>query len=247
MARNPRTERLTRAQRRVLERQQEKQAKIEARRKQASRVSPVALVGGALTALAILAILAYALLRNNASATSTAGATGLSDPSALHPNPSMLAVGTTAPNFSLHDVHGHRFSLGVYMGEPMVLEFFAVWCPICHAESPAMSRLTATYMPKGVHIWSILANPYGRDYETSGRTDLRVATASDLSWYARTYNVHHVQLIDPTFDVTNEFGAGSYPTIYVLDGDGVVRYAHSGIVSYAKLAAVLDRVRHQSL
>jgi peroxiredoxin len=156
-------------------------------------------------------------------------------------------VGTRAPNFTLRDVTGKPYSLHVYTGEPMVLEFFAVWCPVCHAEAPAMTRLTASYVPKGVHVWSILANGYGRDYETSGRTDLRPVDATDLSWYARTYNVHHPQLIDPTFDVTNEYGANSYPTIYILDSDGIIRYTNAGRVSYAALARSLDRVVHASI
>lgn len=244
MARNPRSVRLTRAQRRELEREQEKQHRAEVRRREPSQISPIAIWGGALTILVVLAILAYALIRNGSS-TSTPANGDLVDPNGLHPNSSLLAVGSKAPDFTLLDAKGKPYSLGVYMGEPMVLEFFAVWCPICHAEAPAMTKLTATYVPRNVHVWSVLANPYGRGYETSGRTDLRIADKADLSWYASTYKVNHPQLIDSTFSVTNQFGAGSYPTIYILDGYGVVRYAHTGNVSYATLSAALDRVIHQ--
>lgn len=195
-------------------------------------------LGVMLTMAIVIAILGYSLLRSN---TSTATATGLADPNALNPNPSLLAVGSKAPDFTLRDVAGRPFHLAAQRGHPVLLEFFATWCPVCQAEAPALAKVTLAYVPKNVQIWAILANPYGQDYESSGRTDLRLADRHDLSWYARTFKVSHPQLIDPSFATVNQYGAKSYPTIYVVNSKGIITFANSGREPYAVLAKELNK------
>lgn len=105
-----------------------------------------------------------------------------------------------------------------------------------------MARLTRAYDQRGVGIWAVLASPYGKNYDASGQTDLTLATRQDLNWYARRFNVHYSQLVDRTFQTVNEYGARYYPTIYVVDGKGIIRYAASGHQAYTTLAKPLDRV-----
>ena len=83
---------------------------------------------------------------------------------------------------------------------------------------------------------AILSSPYGRNYDTSGGTDLSGVSKSDVSWFISNFGVKHPTLIDPNFAMPNAYGAGSYPTIYVLDKNGVIRYADSGEQTYAQLA-----------
>lgn len=227
---------LTRAQRRAAERVQKRH---HARRNSrfAGRVPFVNLIGGAVTILVVLAAVVYGIVRSNAS-DATVG--GLTDPQALSPA-SSLSVGQQAPQFTLRDANGKVYNLAAQRGHPVVLEYFAVWCPVCQAEAPTMSRLTRDYTPKGVRVWSILANPYGKNYELSGRTDLSLATRSDLSWYATTFDVHHPQLVDPAFGTVNRYGAKVYPGIYVVNRQGKITFAGFGHQSFSKLSAVLDK------
>lgn len=227
----------TRAERRALER--EARHEQSRRDKQpAIRIPTGSLVGGALTILVVLGALIYGITRSNGS---TATPNGLTDPKALNPTSSLLAVGQKAPNFTLRDAFGEKYALAAQRGHPVVLEFFATWCPVCHGEAPIMAKLTKNYMPRGVQVWSVLANPYGKNYEDSGGSDLRLATRADLAWYARTYNVQHPQLIDPSFATVNRYGISAYPGLYVINGKGVVTFAAAGHQSYAKLVGVLDR------
>src|SRR5436305_11026867 len=112
---------LTRAQRRAAER-----ARPRARKTQPRRLSTSAIVGGVVTVLAVLAILVYAFARNTASG----GQKGLADPSALNPRTALLALGSQAPNFALQDASGRTYHLAAQRGHPVLLEFFAVWCPV---------------------------------------------------------------------------------------------------------------------
>jgi peroxiredoxin len=197
------------------------------------------LIGGIATILIVVAVMGYALIRSYTSG--SAGGQAVANANDLNPAASMLKVGSTAPNFTLRDVNGTAHTLAAQRGHPVLLEFFAVWCPHCQAEAPIMARLTQNYTPKGVRVWSILANPYGKNYEASGGTDLRPATKADLSWFASTFNVKHPQLIDPTFHVVNTYGINAYPGLYVVSPTGKITYVGSGNTSYATLAGQLNK------
>ena len=50
--------------------------------------------------------------------------------------PAALGVGADAPGFSLKDTEGETISLDSLQGKPVVIAFFAPWCPHCQDESP---------------------------------------------------------------------------------------------------------------
>jgi peroxiredoxin len=185
----------------------------------------------------MLMLVIYGIVRSDASTSSP----GLTDPNAFNPAPALLSAGQTAPDFTLQDANGKTYHLAAQRAHPVLLEFFAVWCPVCQAEAPTLARITSTYTSRGVRVWSILASPYGKNYDLSGRSDLRLADTSDLTWFARTFNVQHPQLIDPSFAVVNQYGIHAYPGLYVINGKGVITQATSGRESYAKLSRALDQ------
>jgi len=202
------------------------------------RFSSATIIGAALTIVVVLAIFIYGVIRVNPVGESPAA---LANASALNPAPTLLRVGQKAPDFTLRDAAGRSYSLASQRGHPVLLEFFAVWCPVCHAEAPTIARVTMEYVPQGVRVWSVLANPYGRNYDISSRTDLSPATRQDLNWYAQTYNVHHPQLVDPNFATVNRYGVNSYPGIYVVNEKGIITFAASGRQPASKLNAALDK------
>jgi len=153
----------------------------------------------------------------------------------------MLSQGSRAPDFTLRDTNGQAFRLSAQRGHSDLLEFFAVWCPVCQGEAPTIARITREYVPHGVRVWSILANPYGPNYELSGRSDLTLATTKDLGWYAQKFNVRHPQLIEPQFSVVNEYGIRAYPGQYVVGSRGIITHVASGREPYVTLSAALDK------
>ena len=165
---------------------------------------------------------------------------GLTNPNDLNPASSTLPIRSVAPDFSLTTVAGRRYRLSSLRGHPVLLEFIAVWCPHCQREAVVINRIHARYasgLGRGLVVLSILANPYGRNYETTGSR--RLADRGDVAWFQRTFHTREPILIDPTFATVNRYGAGSYPTIYILDGKGVVHYASQGEVSYETLATAV--------
>ena len=165
---------------------------------------------------------------------------GLVNANDLNPAPSPLSVGTKAPDFTLKTVDGKSYTLSSYKGKPVLLEFFAVWCPHCQAESKVLNQLDAAFGPHGLQTIAVLASPYGKNYDNSGGTDLTIATKSDINWFISNFKVTHLTLIDPTFATVNKYGASSYPTLYVLDKNGIIRFANTGEQPYNAMATVIQ-------
>ena len=165
---------------------------------------------------------------------SSAGGPAITDgPSNVNPA-AMLTVGAKAPDFTLPTVDGKQYHLAQFRGHPVLLEFFAVWCPHCQAMSSKLNQLDQDFKGQGLQTLAVLANPYGKDYESSG--DTRAVDKADITWFETTYNVQHPTLVDKHWTTVNAYGANSYPTLYVLDKNGIVRYANTGEHPYAELA-----------
>ncbi len=60
-----------------------------------------------------------------------------------------LPIGTRAPAAQLQDLEGKSVDLGQYVGKrPVLLEFWATWCPLCKALEPSLKAAHAKYGDK---------------------------------------------------------------------------------------------------
>ena len=61
-------------------------------------------------------------------------------------------VGNFAPEVSLENLKGDRVSLSSLRGQPVLLNFWATWCPPCRAEMPALDSISYRYKLKGLVV-----------------------------------------------------------------------------------------------
>jgi len=65
---------------------------------------------------------------------------------------SAIEIGKNAPDFTLTDINGKKFTLLDCKGEVIILDFFADWCPPCRQEIPDFIKLQDTYSAKGFTV-----------------------------------------------------------------------------------------------
>ncbi len=72
----------------------------------------------------------------------------------VDPDYPKLAVGSTAPGFTLQTVAGRKISLKDFSGRSVLVEFWAPWCPGCRLSASTVNKITAEKGPKGLNtIW----------------------------------------------------------------------------------------------
>jgi peroxiredoxin len=129
-----------------------------------------------------------------------------------------LPVGTPAPDFTLRDANNEAVSLQQFRGSPVVLIFYPLdWSPTCsdqlslyQSELPEFERYGAKLV--AISVDSIYS--HGAWAAVRGITYPLLADFEPKGGVARKYNVWRP-------------GDGfSERAMYVLDKDGVIRYAH---------------------
>ncbi len=196
------------------------------------------LLGGGTTALLAVILLGALLLAHPWSSSSSlvdSNASALNDLS--NPKLPLIATGSTAPDFSLKTTDGKSYTLSSLRGKVVMLEFFAVWCPHCQAMAPIIDGVNKQF--PNAQTLSILASPYDRYHDLTGSTG--TVQQSDIDYFENTFHVNNPILIDPEFTTVLKYGANSYPTIYILNKQGVVTYSSVSEVSAATLAAALKK------
>jgi peroxiredoxin len=152
----------------------------------------------------------------------------------------VLAVGTAAPEFNLRDTEGEAISLESLAGKPVIIAFFAPWCPHCQDEAPRLNEIHALYGDR-VHIVSISATPFGKDYDGRTKPDPLI-TIDDLIWFQEEFEVTYPLLFDPSIQVATAYQIGSFPTTYFLDADHRVVEVFEGVRELPQYQRVLDGI-----
>jgi thiol-disulfide isomerase/thioredoxin len=152
--------------------------------------------------------------------------------------------GKPAPPLEEKDWLGPKpASLAALRGHPVLLFFWAHWCPDCKAEAPVLAALKNTYGPKGL----VLVGPtrlYG--YAAGGE---EAAPAAEKQYIEQVRRQHYAALADMPVPVGAAnfltYGASTTPTVILIDARGVVRFYHPGAVSEQELSARIQALLAQ--
>lgn len=119
-------------------------------------------------------------------------------------------VGKEAPAFSLTDTAGKVHNLSDYKGKIVVIHYQAVQCPWDIAYQPQLNQIATDYVAKGVVFIGINSN----------KTEPMDMLTKDVSKKAIPYPV----VKDPGNKVADAYGATTTPHMFIVDGEGVLRY-----------------------
>jgi peroxiredoxin len=136
-------------------------------------------------------------------------------------------VGDKAPDFALEAIDGSRVTLSRELAEgPVVLVLLRGWpgyhCPYCVRQFGEFLRSRNELVAAGARVVWI--------YPAASRADVHIdgfVGSTDVPSFFRL-------LIDPGFVFTNQYGLRwnapgetSYPTTFVIDRGGIVRFVHT--------------------
>jgi len=137
--------------------------------------------------------------------------------------------GFFAPEFNLFDINGDEITLSSLRGTPIMLNFWARWCPPCKAEMPAMQLAYEKYKDRGFEIIAINA---------TNQDNLNNA-ASFILKNDLTFPV----LLDSNGQTTEDYQIRSLPTSFFIDRDGRI----TDVVIGGPLAEALLNIRINEL
>lgn len=124
-------------------------------------------------------------------------------------------IGKPVPEFTLPDLNNPERQLDreVFRGEVSLLNVWGTWCPACRDEHDDLVWLAEE---QGVRIIGL---NYKDDREEA------------LTWLDRLGNPYELTIYDPRGKLGFDLGVYGAPETYVIDGEGIVRYRHVGVVN----------------
>jgi thiol-disulfide isomerase/thioredoxin len=125
-------------------------------------------------------------------------------------------------------------------GKPVLLFFWAHWCPDCKQEEHLLAALENEYKSKGL----VLIAPTQRyGYVANGD---EAGPADELKYIEKIRHQFYGDLLSVPAPVSEanfrNYGASTTPTLVLIDRKGIVRLYHPGAMTMDELRAALDRV-----
>lgn len=117
-----------------------------------------------------------------------------------------------APGFELEGPDGVTYSLADMRGKPVIVNFWATWCPPCRAEMPAMQRAWEQLEAQGVMM---VAVNVGESKEEIATFTEQVPVAFPLP-------------MDTDMSVSQSWPMKGLPTTFIVDPDGRLVYQAQG-------------------
>lgn len=138
-----------------------------------------------------------------------------------------LQAGDLPYDFSLAGVDGNTVRLSDFLGQPIMVNFWATWCAPCRIEMPEMQ---AVYEARQDDGFVILAVNQGEPAALASQFFAELGLTYDL-------------LLDPQSAVVQRYGIGTFlPSSLFIAPSGEITAIHRGPLSQTQLLQYLEQI-----
>ena len=131
------------------------------------------------------------------------------------------------PAVTVTDLAGQTVNLADLRGRPVLINFWATWCPPCREEMPALERVERKWAERGAAVIVI-------NFEEDKATIRRYLAENGLS--LRVFQ-------DSSGEVAQKLDITYLPTTLFVDGTGVIRSRNEEVLSQSQMEAGLRALR----
>lgn len=135
----------------------------------------------------------------------------------------------TAPDFTVIDASGHEVKLSDFKGEPIVLNFWASWCPPCKSEMPHFDQVYSELKDDVVFMMVDLVDGHQETVATGQKY------IADQSYNFPVY-------YDNQQNAAYTYSIRSIPTTFFIDPEGYLITAYQGPLSEKELRAAIELI-----
>lgn len=135
-------------------------------------------------------------------------------------------VDRPAPDFILQTFQGVTISLADLRGRPMVINFWASWCPPCRDEAPLLERTWRAYKNRGLIFLGV--NIQDRK--------------EDAVNYLREFDITFPNGPDPAGEITINYGVSGLPVTFFVSRDGKVVRRWVGALEHSVLIRSIEEI-----
>lgn len=138
--------------------------------------------------------------------------------------------GKMAPNFELQTTSGEWVKLSDFQGTPVIINFWATWCPPCVEEMPDLERF---YQNEDVVVLGVNV--------TSRETSMQ-----EIIDFQERLQLTFPILLDNANEVSELYHILPIPTTYFIDENGIIRHQISGQVDLETLETEFQHIKRNS-
>ena len=133
----------------------------------------------------------------------------------------------TAPDFTVTDREGNEVRLADQIGKPVIVNFWASWCPPCRSELPDFDAASQTY---GEEITFMMVDL------CDGMRETPVIGSSFVEENGYSFPVY----FDTTGEAAGTYGVYSIPMTVGIDPTGEITAVYTGAMTEAQVQSLVN-------
>ena len=129
----------------------------------------------------------------------------------------------TLPQNTFQTIGGKQFDFQSYQGKPLLIHFWATWCPVCKMETANIERVSKKYQVVTIAVQS------GSD--------------SEIKAFLKEKEASFAVINDKKGELSKRFSVEVFPTTFIYDSKGNLVFSEVGYTTTAGLLARMAVVK----